>query len=390
MDRSLRLWIVAAASIVAIGPFSIDMYLPSFPALQAHFGAGPAAVQRTLSAFFIGLALGQLIYGPLADRYGRRGPLLFGLGLYAAASLGCAFAPSIDGLAALRFLQALGGSAGMVVIRAMVRDRFEPQRMAQILSAMMAVMGVAPIVAPTVGGELFQHFGWQAIFYALNAFGVAVLLLAARMLPETLPQLGTQGVAGALRAYRQMLGDRRFMGYALAGGTAQGAMFAYISVSAFVFIEVYGFAPVQFSGLFGLNAAGLIGASQLNALVLRRLPAVRVLRRALAASATASLVMLVDALSGFGGVYGIVVPLFFAIGSLGFSFPNSTAAAMAPFGERAGVASALLGTLQFAIAAGSGALAGWLHDGTPVPMAAVMAGCGLTAVLFLRVLARPA
>ncbi|MGH8445286.1 MAG: multidrug effflux MFS transporter, partial [Solimonas sp.] len=390
MDRQLRIWIVAASAIIALGPFSIDMYLPSFPALQAHFGATPAAVQATLSTFFIGLAIGQLVYGPVADRYGRRRPLIFGLALYTVASFGCAFAPSIGGLAALRFLQALGGSAGMVVIRAMVRDRFEPQQMAQILSAMMAVMGIAPIIAPTVGGQIFALFGWQALFVALGLFSSLCIVVAWRQLPETIAQRSPHGFVGFARAYLHMLRHRRFMGYALAGGTAQGAVFTYISVAAFVFIEAYQLTPTQFSLLFGLNAAGLIGASQLNTIALRRMPAQRVLRRAIATSAASSCVLLIDALTGFGGLYGIIVPLFFSVASLGFSFPNSTAAAMAPFGDRAGVASALLGTLQFAIGACTGAIAGALHNGTPVPMAAVMASCGVLAVIFLfRLVPKP-
>ncbi|WP_028008778.1 multidrug effflux MFS transporter [Solimonas flava] len=386
MDRQLRIWIIASAAIIAIGPFSIDMYLPSFPALQAHFGADAAAVQATLSAFFIGLAIGQLVYGPLADRYGRRKPLLFGMAVYALASAGCIFAPSIEGLVLLRFVQALGGSAGMVIVRAMVRDRFPPQQMAQVLSAMMAVMGIAPVLAPTIGGQVFHAFGWQGIFAALTLFGAFCMLLAARVLPETIAQRRAHGVAEVARSYLHLLGHRRFMGYALAGGTAQGAMFAYISVAAFVFIDAYQLSPLHFSWLFGMNAAGLIVASQLNALALRRLPAQRVMRRALVSSAGASCVLLLDAVTGFGGLAGIVVPLFFAIASLGFSFPNATAAAMAPFGDRAGIASALLGTLQFTIAAVTGAIAGALHDGTPVPMGAVMAACGITAVTLVHVL----
>jgi len=363
------------------------MYLPSFPALQVHFGADAAEVQRTLSLFFVGLAIGQLVYGPVADRFGRRRPLLFGLSLYTVASIACTFAPDVGTLAALRFAQALGGSAGMVVIRAMVRDRFVGQEMARVLSAMTAVMGVAPVIAPTLGGVIFKAFGWQGEFAALALFGAVCVLVAARLLPETLAQPAPHTARSVVRHYAQMLRHRRFMGYALAGGTAQGAMFAYISVSAFVFIDVYHFTPVQFSWLFGGNAGALIVSSQLNAIVLRRTPAQIVLRRALTASASASMLTLVSALTGIGGVFGIMLPLFVAIGSLGFSFPNATAAAMAPFGDRAGIAAALLGTLQFGVAAISGAVAAHLYNGTALPMAAVMAACGLIAVGLLRALA---
>lgn len=390
MDRSLRIWVICVALIVALGPLSIDMYLPSFPALQDYFSTDAAAVQSTLSFFFIGLAIGQLIYGPIADRYGRRMPLLFGLSLYALAAIGCSFAPNIDALAGLRFLQALGGSAGMVVTRAMVRDRFEPQEMAQILSATVAVMGIAPIIAPTLGGLIFRSFGWQAIFYGLAAFGILCLLTAARALPETLPQRAVGGVRQVLRSYLELLRHRHFMAYALAGGLGSSMMFSYISVSAFVFIGVYDFTPVQFSWLFGCNAAALIVAAQLNARVLRTVSAPVVLRRALTTSAVASVLMLVVAVTGIGGALAIIVPLFVAIGSLGFSSPNAVATAMAPFPARAGIASALIGTVQFTLAAISGSIAGHLQGDSAIAMAAVMAGCGVLAVVLLRVLGRTA
>lgn len=373
-------------TIVAIGPMSIDMYLPALPAIQRHFGADTGSTQLTLALFFVGLAVGQMIYGPLSDRIGRRGPLLFGLLLYAVASIGCALAPSMEALIALRLLQALGGCAGMVIVRAMVRDRFEPQDMARILSALVLVMGVAPILAPLAGGQVFVWFGWQAIFLVLALFGVVCAALAWKHLPETLAQPTAVSIGSALKGYARLLGHRRFMGYALSGGMAQSGMFAYISVSAFVFIDYYGLSPTQFGWLFGSNAAGLIAASQLNARLLRRMPAQQVLRAALATNAVAGGAMLAAALTGFGGIWGVLPPLFIAVASLGLTFPNSTAAAMAPFGDRAGMASALMGTLQFGLAALSGALAGHLHDGTAVTMAAVIACGGLAATILLRVL----
>ncbi|WP_168146716.1 multidrug effflux MFS transporter [Solimonas marina] len=383
----MRLWVMSVGLIVAIGPFSIDMYLPSLPALQTHFGVDAAAVQRTLSLFFVGLAIGQLIYGPIADRFGRRGPLLSGLILYTLTSVACRYAPNIETLAMLRFLQALGGAAGMVVVRAMVRDRFSGPEMARVLSSMTAVMGVAPIIAPTLGGFVFRTFGWQGEFAFLAIFGTLCIIIAARMLPETLAQRVPHTPRSVAAHYLQMMRHRRFMGYALAGGTAQGAMFAYISVSAFVFIDYYRLTPVAFAIMFGCNAGALIVASQLNALVLRRVPVQVVLRYAVRTSAAASGLTLIAAATGIGGLYTVLPPLFVAIGSLGFSFPNATAAAMAPFGDRAGIAAALLGTLQFTIAAVSGSVAAALYSGTPLAMAAVMAVCGVVAVLLLRTLA---
>lgn len=377
-------------TIVAIGPMSIDMYLPALPAIQQHFGADTASTQLTLAAFFIGLASGQLIYGPLSDRIGRRGPLLFGLVLYVLASIACAFAPSMGALIALRLLQALGGCAGMVISRAMVRDRFQPQDMARILSALVLVMGVAPILAPMLGGQVFVHLGWQAIFGILAGFGGLCALLAWRYLPETLAQPTAVSPLSAVQGYARLLRHRRFMGYTLSGAMAQAGMFSYISVSAFVFIDHYGLKPTEFAWMFGANAAGLIAASQLNVRLLRRMPAQDVLRAALGANAISGGLMLLAALTGFGGMWGVIVPLFFAMASLGFTFPNSTAAAMAPFGDRAGMAAALMGTLQFGLAAIAGAVAGHLQQfGSAVPMTAVIFAGGLLANVLLRVLVEP-
>ncbi len=376
-------------TIVAIGPMSIDMYLPSLPALQAHFAVSAAEVQLTLATYFIGLALGQIAYGPIADRFGRRLPLLIGLALYSASSLVCALALSIDALIAARFAQAIGGCAGMIVTRAMVRDRFEPQDMARITSNLVLVMGVAPILAPLAGGQLLALAGWQAIFLVLTLFGVLCFALSWFGLPETLIQRGEPLQWGrTVRNYARLLSHRRFMGYTLAGGVATSGMFAYISGSAFVFIEVFGVTPQQFGWFFGSNAAGLIVASQLNRYALDRFRAERVLRAALTSYAMFGVILVLCAATGFGGLWGVALPLFACISSLGFSFPNATAAAMAPFGDRAGLASAMMGTLQFSIAAITGALVGHFHNGTAVPMAVVIAVCGLLSVILLRVLVR--
>lgn len=384
-----RRWVVVLGTIVAIGPMTIDMYLPSLPALQAHFGVDAGKIQLTLSAFFLGLALGQLAYGPIADRYGRRGPLLVGLALYVAASFACAFAPTIEVLIGARFVQAVGGCSGMVISRAMVRDRFEPYDMARIVSSMVLVMGVAPILAPLAGGQILVFAGWQAIFYVLTVFGLVCFAAAYAGLPETLAEPGAPIRIGAvLRGYAGLLVHRHFMGYALAGGIGTAGMFAYISGSAFVFIDVFGVAPDRFGLFFGANAAGLIAASQLNRWLLRRHRPERIVRGALTVFSSFGVLLVLTSMTGWGGLWGFAVPLFFCIGSLGFSFPNATAVAMAPFGSQAGLASALMGTVQFSVAAVAGAAVGQLHDGTPVPMALVIAACGLTAVTLLRVLVR--
>jgi len=366
---------------------STDMYLPSLPTLAREFGATTTSVQWTLSAFFMGLAIGQALYGPLADRFGRKPPLYLGLTLYGLASAGCALATSIESLIAMRFVQALGACAGVVIARAIVRDLFDQWASARMLSKMMLVMGAAPIFAPLLGGWMLALLGWRSIFWFLLFFGLLCLLATLAGLPETRPAHAVRpGPGAALRGYGMLLSSRRFLGHTLAGGLAQGGMFAYISGSPFVFIDVYGVPASAYGWLFGINAFGLIAASQVNARLVGRVSTDRLLARANAANALFGIALVITAWTGFGGFIGILVPLFGYMASLGFSFPNAAAGAMAPFPERAGSASALLGTVQFTIAAIAGAVVGAAHDGTALPMAAVIAVCGVTAFAAQRVL----
>lgn len=378
--RHVRLTLILGA-LSAFSPMSIDMYLPSLPALQREFTASTAAVQMTLSAFFLGLALGQALYGPLADRHGRRPPLLAGIALYVAASAGCALASSVEALVALRFLQAMGGCAGVVIARAVVRDLFDPQAAARMLSLLMLVMGVAPILAPLAGGAILVWAGWRWIFAALALFGLACLMAAAAGLPETRPAHTVRaGLRESLSIFAGLARDRRFLGPALTGGMAQAGMFAYISGSPFVFIQLYGVPEQHYGWLFGLNALGIIGGSQVNRWLLHRHPAGAILRTANGVTAACGLALLAAAWSGAGGLAVLLVPLFGFVASLGFTYANAAALAMAPFPDRAGSASALLGTVQFGIAAVAGSAVGHLHDGTALPMAAVIAACGLLAL----------
>lgn len=377
--------------VVAVAPLTIDMYLPAFPALQAAFGSDQAAVQLTLSFYFLGMTVGQVIYGPVSDRIGRLKPLVFGISLYLLASVACIFAPSIETLTATRMLQALGGCAGVVITRAIARDLFEPQEMARVLSTLIMIIGVAPILAPMLGAWLLVQFGWQAIFAFLAVYALACLAAIRLGLAESWkPPANPPGLADVLASYARLLRHRRFMGYALAGSMAQAGMFGYIATSSFVFIDVYGVSPQGFGMIFGVVAFGLISASQVNARLLKRYRSEVVLRRAIASNLFFGGVLLVMVLSDTGGLWGVAVPLFLAISSLGFSFPNSTAAAMAPFGDRAGMASAMLGTLQFGIAGVVSYLVGHVHDGTALPLALAISGCGACAWLLLRLLVRPA
>jgi MFS transporter, DHA1 family, multidrug resistance protein len=383
-----RLALVLGA-LSAFGPVSIDMYLPSLPTLAREFRTDTAMAQLTLSIFFIGLALGQALYGPIADRVGRRRPLLIGCALYALASLACVFAPSIATLIALRFVQSLGGCAGIVLARSVVRDLFDARESARMYSFLLLVMGLAPITAPFIGGQLLVAFGWRAIFWLLAGFGLLCLLLVTFALPETLPAERRQraGLGQVLAVYGRLLADRSFVGYALAGGFVLAGMFAYIAGSPFVFIELYGVAPQHFGWIFGANALGLISASQLNRWLLMRYRSETILAAALAICATSGVLLVLAAATGFGGIVGLLPPLFICVASVGLVGPNATAAAMAPHGQIAGSASALLGTLQFAVGAGSAALVGALDNGTALPMAGVIAACVIAALVIFQALA---
>jgi DHA1 family bicyclomycin/chloramphenicol resistance-like MFS transporter len=376
-------------ALSAFGPLSIDMYLPSFAAISRDLEASQAQVQFTLAVFFGGLGLGQAFYGPISDRYGRRRPLCFGVTLFVLAGAACALARSIEGLMAWRFVQSIGGCAGIVIARAVVRDRFDERESARVFSLLMLVMGLAPILAPLIGGQILVLFGWRAIFWTLAGFGLACLTAVVLVLGESLPseRRTAGGLSDALRVYARLLSDRAFMRFNLSGALAIAGMFAYIFGSPFVFMQIHGVRPDRYGWLFGLNALGLIGASQLNRMALGRVAGAGILSRALYVTAAAGLAVLIEAWTGAGGLPALLLPLFVYIASLGFVLPNVTAAALAPQGRNAGSASAMLGTVQFGAGAVVGMLLGALGDGTAVPMAALVAACGLSSLAVYRLAA---
>ena len=388
-NRNFRTTLILSA-LVAFAPMSIDMYLPALPELERSFATDTASVQLTLAFFFFGLAIGQIFYGPIADRFGRKPPLYFGLTLYVAASAGCALAPGIGSFIGMRFLQAVSGCAGMVVARAVVRDLYDRQESARVFSVLLMVMGIAPVVAPLAGGYLLTWFGWRSIFWVLALFGIACLLAVMLRLPETIPKgLARVPLSSAVANYASLLADRRYLGYALSSGFGQAGMFAYISGSPFVFIDLYGVPAHEFGWLFGLNAAGIIAFTQANRHLLLRYDADLILGAANFANFLLCLALLAMVRTGAAGLIGILIPLFFIVSLRGLTFPNATAGAMAPFPDKAGSASALLGSVQFAIAAVASAAVGLFHNGTAVPMAAVVTVCGLLAFVSYRWLAQP-
>ncbi|WP_342451518.1 Bcr/CflA family multidrug efflux MFS transporter [Roseomonas nitratireducens] len=377
-------------ALAGMGPFSVDMYLPAFPALAQSLETTPGAVQGTLAVYFLGMAVGQVFYGPVADRFGRRAPLFAGLGLFALASAVCAAAPDIGSLTLARLAQALGGCSGMVIARAVVRDVTDERGAVRLMASLMLVMSIAPIVAPLVGGAMLPVFGWRGIFVVLALYGAAMMLLIALYLPETLPpeRRRRDGLVATLGIWWGLLRDARFMGHALAGGFIIGGMFAYIIGSPFVFMELHGVQPGHYGFYFGANAVGIMVVGQVASRLAQKVAPARLLPVVLAVAAVAGLALLLVTATGAFGFRGIVVALFGYVAMIGAVMPLTVALGMGPHGRIAGNASALMGTLQFGIGAAVGAVLGLAQDGTALPMAAVIAACGVAGWAARATLAR--
>ena len=373
--------ILILGALSAFGPLAIDFYLPGFPAMAEAFATDEKHIQLTLAVYFLGLSIGQLLYGPIADRFGRRVPLLVGVGLFTVGSLACAFAPTLELLIGARFVQALGGCAGMVLSRAIVSDKCDAVGAAKVFSQLMLVMGLAPILAPMLGGLLVSLYGWQAIFMVLTAFSALAALAVALGLPESLPaNVPRQPLSGALRQYGRLFKDREFLGHALTGGISMAGMFAYIAGSPFVFIKLYDIPAEHYGWLFGSNAAGFILVAQINARLLAKRGPAFLLARMVWVYLAAGLALLAVSALHTEQLWPLLIPLFICIASLGCIIPNASACAMSGQGARAGSASALLGCLQFSVAAAAAWLVGVLHDGSAMPMAMVISLCGVLTV----------
>ncbi|MER5514579.1 multidrug effflux MFS transporter [Streptomyces sp. NPDC002763] len=392
--RAGLLLVLVLGALTATPPLAMDMYLPSLPEVTRSLHAPAATVQLTLTACLAGMALGQLVVGPMSDRWGRRRPLLAGLAVYVAATALCALAPNVETLVAFRLAQGLAGAAGIVIARAVVRDLYDGVAMARFFSTLMLVSGVAPIVAPLIGGQILRVTDWRGVFVVLTVVGAVLATVVWARLPETLPAADRHpgGAVAAVRAMRALLADLPFTGYMLAGGFAFAALFAYISASPFVIQEIYGTSPQTFSLLFGLNSVGLVIAGQINGKVLvGRVSLDKVLGAGLAVTVLASTALLLMSTGVFGpvGLAPVATALFVLMSAMGFALPNAQSLALLRTRHTAGSASALLGTSSFLVGAVASPLVGIAGERTAVPMAIVQLAGTLVALACFVGMCRP-
>ncbi|MBW4720090.1 multidrug effflux MFS transporter [Saccharothrix obliqua] len=388
MENRAKL-VVLLGTLCSLGPLSVDTYLPAFPAIAREFGVGDSPVQLSLTTFIIGLSVGQLVIGTLSDSWGRRRPLLIGIGAYVVVSLVCAVAPDAYALAGLRLLQGLGVAAGFVVSLAVARDRFEGLAMARFMSLLMLVNGLGPVVAPVLGGQLLRFTSWRGTFVALAAIALVLLVAAAAWLPETLPRDKRRpaDLGSTLRVFRGLLADRRFVGYALAAALSLGALFAYVAGSAFVLQGVFGLSPQTFSLVFAANSVAIFLAGLLNTALTGRVLPKSLLRTGLVTGALGGLGLLGGALAG-GGLVAFLVPLFAVTVSVGLLMPNAASLALARHPEAAGSASSVLGVTQFLLGGLLAPLVGAAGSASVLPMVSVMSVATVLALVLGLVLTR--
>lgn len=380
---------VVLGALSGFAPLSIDMYLPGLPALQRHFGSSASAAQLTLTACLLGLALAQVVIGPISDRIGRRRPLLIGVALYVVVSFLCAVAPSLLFLTLLRFLQGAAGAAGIVISRAMVRDLRSGAQAVRLYSMLQIVNGFFPALAPVIGAQLLRVGSWRFIFVVLASLGIVMLVAAASLLPETLEESARSsgGLLETLRSFRLLARDGAFVGYALVSGFVAGAMFAYISGSPFVLEEIFHVSPGIFSAIFAMNAAGIVAMSQVGSFLVGRVGAQRTLRFGVLWSTLGACALFLS-VNLHLGLEGVLPSLFMTVSAVGVVMPSSTALAMAEYPHIAGSASGLLGVLQFVIGASCAPIVGAFGTKTAEPMAVVILLLALLAFTLRAAVAR--
>ncbi len=377
------------SGLMSLGSLSTDMYLPALPAIADAYGVSMSGVQLTLTTFLVGFCAGQLIWGPIGDRYGRRGPAALGLFIFAVGSLGCTLSGSIGAMIAWRAFQAFGASAGPVLARAMVRDLYTKQQAARMLSMLILVMGVAPLLGPLLGGFVLVHWEWQGIFLVQAALGLGGLIgLATIRETLALAMRARLGLTEMLVSYCQLGVQPRLLGYALASGFYYGATYAYLAGSPFVYIKLYDVPPQIYGWLFGLNIIGMMAMNAANSRLVATVGPDRMLRYGVAAIGISGLVLAFNAWTGFGGLAGLVAPLFVLIAMNGAVVANAVAGALSAYPRKAGAASAVLGAIQFGMGILTTALTGWFANGTAFPFAAIIAVAGVGGVIASLLLIR--
>lgn len=387
--REKLVYILLLGALTALGPFTIDLYLPAFPALEESFDVSAAAIQLTLTGTTVGFGLGQLLVGPFSDKVGRRLPLILATAVHIGSSLGAALATDIGMLSLFRVLMGIGAAGGGVVAMAMVRDLFHGYSMVRMFSRMSLVNGLAPILAPVIGSQLLLAFPWPGIFYFLASYGLLVILASIFFIRETLPasQRGKTTITVGQR-YKSVLTDRIFVGMVLVGSLNFGGLFAYLSASTFLFQDVYGFSPQEYGILFGINSLGIVAGVQISARLIRRVAPQWIVAGATAFMLFAALLIVVlDSLHV--GLLGILIPLWFYICATGFMFPCVQVLSLANHGAQAGTAASLLGASQFMMAGIVPPVVGWLGVSSAVPMGTVMAACITGAIAALWLVVRP-
>ena len=369
----------------AIGPLSIDMYLPAFPSIAKGLNTTVASVMLSLSSFFIGISVGQLLYGPLLERYGRKTPLYIGLSLYAIASFACATAMSVETLILFRFFQALGGCVGMVASRAMVRDLFDVKDNAKVFSTLMLVIAVSPIIAPSLGGFITTYIGWRYIFVMLIIVIGLIIAGIYLLLPDSKgadPSYSLKPVA-IVSSFISIIKHPQFALYTFSGAVASAGLYAFISGSPYVFLDIFKVTEQHYGWAFAFVASGLIGSSQLNSLLLKKYKSEQIIKTALLSQSVVAIVLVASFIFGFSTLYTTVLLIFLYLCCQGFIFPNAAALSMAPFGHNAGNASALMGFIQMSAGALMSAMVSVLHNATALPMTGVMAFCAITATMII-------
>jgi DHA1 family bicyclomycin/chloramphenicol resistance-like MFS transporter len=385
MQPKNSLLILILGLLTAIGPLSIDMYLPGFSVIATDLNTSIEMVGYSLSSFFIGICAGQLLSGPLLDRFGRKKPLYVGLVVYILASIGCGLSDSVEMLIGFRFLQALGGCVGMVAPSAVVRDSFPVEQSARVFSMLILILGVSPILAPTLGGFIISGWGWQPVFFVLAAITLLILIIVVIALPETRQpdphySLHPKAIIGN---FLEVIKNRQFMTYAMAGNTVSAGLFAYLAGSPFVFMEMHDVSQQAYGWIFGLIAAGLITASQFNNLILKKHKSEKILRTVITIQVILGIIMWTGSWLNLFNLYSLIIIIMLFLSCQGFIFPNAAAMAMAPFTKHAGSAAALMGAIQMALGAFASALVGIFFNATSMPMVTTMLAFCLTGFTLL-------